>query len=50
MASAVANGLALRGSVDELEQISLDEKAYKQGHQYATILIDSTKNSVVSNG
>ncbi|MGC4128199.1 MAG: ISL3 family transposase [Bergeyella sp.] len=47
MENAVEKALLERGEVRDLEHISLDEKAYTKGHQYATILIDSDKDYVV---
>lgn len=44
METAVESGLEQRGEVDDLKYVSLDEKAYTQGHKYATILIDSEKD------
>lgn len=41
MEDAVENALQKRGFVTDFKNISLDEKAYKPGHEYATILIDS---------
>lgn len=48
MEDAVENALAKRGFVTDFENISLDEKAYKPGHEYATILIDSDKDCVIN--
>ena len=47
MESAVEKALEARGDITDLTTISLDEKAFKEGHQYATILIDSKKDCVV---
>jgi transposase len=47
MENAVTNALAARGAVTDLRTISLDEKAFLKGHNYATILIDSQKDYVV---
>src|SRR5580704_9721934 len=41
MEEAVQNGLEKRGIVSGLVNVSLDEKAFQNGHNYATILIDS---------
>lgn len=38
MEDAVENALEKRGLVTDFKNISLDEKAYKLGHEYATIL------------
>ena len=47
MENSVNNALEARGEVTDLRTISLDEKAFKKGHNYATILIDSQKDYVV---
>ena len=47
MESAVSRALDLRGDVTDMTTISLDEKAFGQGHRYATILVDSGKDYVV---
>ena len=47
MENAVNHALAARGELTDLQTISLDEKAFKKGHKYATILIDSQKDYVV---
>jgi transposase len=47
MENAVDRALEARGDVTDLVTISLDEKAFKRGHNYATILIDSQKDYVV---
>jgi len=47
MEQAVEKSLDERGEISNFENISLDEKAYTKGHQYATILIDSDKEYVV---
>jgi transposase len=47
MESAVEYGLEQRGEIANLKHVSLDEKAYTQGHKYATILIDSDNDYVV---
>ena len=47
MESAVGNGLEERGLVKDFKNISLDEKAYTKGHNYATILIDGDTNTVL---
>jgi transposase len=48
MEDSVENGLIARGFVTNFKNVSLDEKAYKPGHEYATILIDSDKNCVLN--
>ena len=47
MENAVNEALDARGEVNDLITVSLDEKAFKKGHNYATILIDSQKDYVV---
>jgi transposase len=47
MEEAVQNGLEKRGIVSGLVNVSLDEKAFQNGHNYATILIDSDNDYVV---
>lgn len=34
--------------ITDFKNVSLDEKAYKRGHEYATILIESDKNCVLN--
>lgn len=48
MEEAVEKALEKRGFVTDFKNISLDEKAYKPGHEYATILIDSDKECVLN--
>jgi transposase len=48
MESAVEKALLERGFVKDFKNVSLDEKAYKPGHEYATILIDSDKECVLN--
>ena len=50
MEEAVEKALEARGDVTDLTTISLDEKAFKEGHNYATILVDSKKDCVVELG
>jgi len=47
MENAVDKALDARGAVTDLRTISLDEKAFQKGHNYATILIDSQEDYVV---
>lgn len=47
MENAVEKGLEVRGLVTNLVNVSIDEKAYAKGHEYATILIDSDKEYIV---
>ena len=48
MEDAVENALSTRGFITDFKHVSLDEKAYKPGHEYATILIDSDKECVLN--
>ena len=36
-----------RGAINDFEHVSIDEKAYRKGHKYASILIDSDKDYVM---
>ena len=47
MEKAVENGLDERGEINDFEHVSIDEKAYRKGHKYASILIDSDKGYVM---
>jgi len=47
MEDAVEAGLQERGFVKDLVNISIDEKSYARGHEYATILMDSDKEYIV---
>lgn len=47
MEEAVEDGLSKRGEVMGLKNISIDEKAYARGHEYATILMDSDKEYIL---
>jgi transposase len=48
MEDCVDYGLENRGFVSNFKNVSLDEKAYKPGHEYASILIDSDKDCVLN--
>lgn len=48
MEESVNKALETRGFVTDFKNLSLDEKAYKQGHMYASILIDSDKECVLN--
>lgn len=48
MESAVKEALGSRGFTKDFKHISLDEKAYRPGHEYATILIDKDKDRVLN--
>lgn len=47
MEDAVEKATTERGLITDFENISIDEKAYAKGHEYATILIDSDKEYVI---
>jgi transposase len=47
MEQAVTKATENRCYISDLINISIDEKAYSRGHEYATILIDSDKDFVV---
>ncbi|MDI9358691.1 MAG: hypothetical protein QM528_07075 [Phycisphaerales bacterium] len=47
MQACVEEGLKNKKPVTDLTHISLDEKAYQQGHAYATILVDTSKNQIL---
>ena len=48
MEDAVNKALENRGFVTNFKNVSLDEKSYKPGHEYATILIDSDQECVLN--
>jgi len=47
MEDAVNKAIDKRGIVNDLEYISIDEKAFAKGHEYASILIDSRVGKVL---
>lgn len=47
MEDFVEKAISNRGAINDFENISIDEKAYSKGHEYATILIDSDKEYVI---
>jgi transposase len=47
MENAVNDALEARGEITDLRTVSIDEKAFQKGHNYATILIDSDQDYVV---
>lgn len=47
MEAAVNKAVDERGLVSGLEHISIDEKAYSSGHEYASILIDAKEGKVL---
>ena len=50
MEKAVENELDERGEINDFKNISIDEKAYRKGHKYVSILIDSDKDYVMDLG
>ncbi len=50
MEQAVENGLDERGGINDFKNISIDEKAYRKGYQYVSILIDRDKDYVMELG
>lgn len=48
MEDKVNRALETRGFINDFKNVSLDEKTYKDGHQYASILIDSDKECVLN--
>lgn len=48
MEDTVNRALEARGFINDFKNVSLDEKAYKDGHTYASILIDSDKERVLN--
>ena len=47
MEQSVEGAIEKRGLIDNFINVSIDEKSYAQGHEYATILIDSDKEYIV---
>lgn len=47
MDDSVEEALARRGYVTGFKNISIDEKSYARGHEYATILMDSDKECII---
>lgn len=47
MEGAVSRGMVRRGTVQGLQCVSIDEKAYSKGHSYASILIDDQRGAVL---
>ncbi len=47
MNKSVPCGMARRDSEEEIPHLTLDEKSYKHGHQYITVLGDCTNNRVI---
>ncbi len=47
METTVNKAIEERGIVDDFKHISIDEKAYAKGHEYATILMDATEGKVL---
>ena len=48
MEKAVNEALEARGFITDFKHVSLDEKAHRPGHEYATILIDKDKDKVLN--
>ena len=48
MSNAVNEALETRGFITDFKHVSIDEKAYKPGHEYATILIDKDQDRVLN--
>ncbi|MEC5167266.1 transposase [Flavobacterium sp. PL11] len=48
MEEAVEKALEHSDFITDFKNVNLDEKAYKPGHEYATILIDSDKECVLN--
>lgn len=47
MNDAVQQALEERGLISNFTNISIDEKSYSKGHEYATILMDSDKEYII---
>ena len=47
MDNAVEKALEVRGYATDLKHVSIDEKSFGQGHQYASILIDAEQGKVL---
>lgn len=47
METTVNKAIEEGGIVDDFKHISIDEKAYAKGHEYATILMDATEGKVL---
>jgi transposase len=47
MEDAVERALEKRGFINDFINISIDEKSYAKGHEYATILMDSDKEYII---
>ncbi len=47
MENAVNRGLEKRGKVNNFVNISIDEKAFTKGHNYASIVIDTDNNYII---
>jgi len=48
MNNAVNEALEARGFIKDFKHVSLDEKSYRTGHEYATILIDKDQDRVLN--
>jgi len=47
MYRAVSRGLSRRSEDEEIQHLTIDEKSYKHGHHYATVLGDPSKQRVI---
>jgi transposase len=47
MENAVEGALSKRGTITDIEHISIDEKAFAKGHEYASIVIDAKEAKVL---
>lgn len=47
MTKAVSRGLSLRSKDIPIESIGIDEKSFKKGHEYCTIITDSTNKRIL---
>ena len=47
MTKSVARGLATRSKDTLIESIGIDEKSFKKGHEYCTIITDSTNKRIL---
>lgn len=47
MNKAVVRGLAQRSNDTEIKSIGIDEKSFKKGHKYCTIITDATNKRIL---
>lgn len=50
MYNSVERGLARRGSLSEIKHISIDEKSFKRGHEYVTVLSSPETGAILNVG